>query len=250
MSNRFYGLYFTCSATLNCWNVSVQALWSSVCNLFCGSRNTYIFFKPLSHFSIFECPFLPQMHSFAEMVHGALPFLTSTCAKPELEEQNWKGQFQCKGRKWHNIRRSDCRLNLIFKILMVEQEVWWVFKRVSPSYDQWIMFVRSQQVVHETTLNEVFCTVFYLSCGVNRDPVVQHSFESLPQSNWKIFYIGICWIHSVLVIWVYKSQTCAILNLSSSVSLFPVFENMSIWSVRLSYTQLPSPAAAAGFLMP
>lgn len=60
MSNRFYGLYFTCSATLNCWNVSVQAMWSSVCNLFCGSRNTYIFFKPLSHFGIFECPVFPS----------------------------------------------------------------------------------------------------------------------------------------------------------------------------------------------
>lgn len=46
-------------------------------------------------------------------------------------------------------------------------------------------------MVHETILNEVFCTV-YLSCGVNRDPLVQHSFESLPQSNWKNFYIGIC----------------------------------------------------------
>lgn len=60
MSNRFYGLYFTCSASLNCWNVSVQALWSSVCNLFCGSRNTYIFFKPLSHFSIFKCLVYPD----------------------------------------------------------------------------------------------------------------------------------------------------------------------------------------------
>lgn len=60
MSNRSYGLYFTCSASLNCWNVSVQALWSSVCNLFCGSRNTYIFFKPLSHFSIFKCLVYPD----------------------------------------------------------------------------------------------------------------------------------------------------------------------------------------------
>lgn len=60
MSNRFYGLYFTCFDTLNCWNVSMQALWSSVCNLFCGSRNTYIFFKPLSHFSTFECLVCPM----------------------------------------------------------------------------------------------------------------------------------------------------------------------------------------------
>lgn len=87
MSNRFYGLYFTCSATLNCWNVSVQALWSSVCNLFCGSRNTYIFFKPLSHFSIFKCLFLPQLHSFAEMVHGALPF-----SLPLVQNLNWKSR--------------------------------------------------------------------------------------------------------------------------------------------------------------
>lgn len=92
MSNRFYGLYFTCSATLNCWNVSVQALWSSVCNLFCGSRNTYIFFKPLSHFSILKSVWFsqwvtPQMHAFAEMVHGALPFFTST-----VQNMNWNSR--------------------------------------------------------------------------------------------------------------------------------------------------------------
>lgn len=81
MSNRFYGLYLTCSATLNCWNVSVQALWSSVCNLFCGSRNTYIFFKPLSHFSILKCPVSLVRYAWnAEFGSlGAAPFHFPLC---------------------------------------------------------------------------------------------------------------------------------------------------------------------------
>lgn len=84
MSNRFYGLYLTCSATLNCWNVSVQALWSSVCNLFCGSRNTYIFFKPLSHFSILKCPVSLVRYAWNAFICwvgslGAAPFHFPLC---------------------------------------------------------------------------------------------------------------------------------------------------------------------------
>lgn len=56
-------LYFTCS-TLNFWNVSVQALWSSVCNShFCGSQlHMYIFFSFLSG-GIFWFPFAEFLHS-------------------------------------------------------------------------------------------------------------------------------------------------------------------------------------------
>lgn len=42
----FNSLYFTCSTTLNFWNVSVQALWTSVCNSnFCGSQYICIYFS-------------------------------------------------------------------------------------------------------------------------------------------------------------------------------------------------------------
>lgn len=90
MSNRFYGLYFTCSATLNCWNVSVQALWSSVCNLFCGSRNTYIFFKPLSHFSILKCLVFPMSYTSDACVcwdgSRCAALFHFHCAKRELKQ--------------------------------------------------------------------------------------------------------------------------------------------------------------------
>lgn len=118
MSNRFYGLYLTCSATLNCWNVSVQALWSSVCNLFCGSRNTYIFFKPLSHFSILKCPVSLVRYAWnAELVHWVLPLFTSPCAKRELKQYSWTGQLQCRTPRCQNIK---WRWSLIFKVLSVE----------------------------------------------------------------------------------------------------------------------------------
>lgn len=92
MSNRFYGLYFTCSATLNCWNVSVQALWSSVCNLFCGSRNTYIFFKPLSHFSIFKCLVFPhELH--LRYIHLPRWFMVRCpFSLPLVQNANWNSR--------------------------------------------------------------------------------------------------------------------------------------------------------------